>query len=82
MWTKAENGEVKRPESKEFSGNNVIVRKNFVRVDATEDIAAHWVYDEWQMTAEQYEVYQYHEQILSEQSDALIELAGLISEVI
>lgn len=82
MWTKAENSEAKRPASKEISGKVVIVRKNFVPIEATEDTAAHWSYDEWQMTVEQYEVYQYHETILNEQSDALMELAELISEVV
>lgn len=39
----------------------MIVRKNFHFVEAVEDeenpIGAHWTYDEWQMTAEQYEVW-------------------------
>lgn len=81
MWTKSENSNAMMPPKTEISGNNVILRKNFRLVEATEDNAAHYEYDEWQMTKEQYEIYQYHEAILTEQADALVELAGLISEV-
>lgn len=81
MWTKSQNGESSKPESVERAGNNVILRRNFKRIRATEEIPEHWEYEEWQMTAEQYEVHQYHEQIESEQADALVELAELIAEV-
>lgn len=48
---------------------------------ATEEMPEHWTYDEWQMTAEQYEIYQNFEQAINEQSDALIELADIIAEI-
>lgn len=59
----------------------MILRKNFRLIAETEEKPEHYKYEEWQMSAEQYEVYQYHEQMISEQSDALMELAELISEV-
>ena len=81
MWTKSENSNATMPLKIEYSGNNVILRKNFRLIAETEERAEHYEYEEWQMSAEQYEVYQYHEQMISEQSDALMELAELISEV-
>ena len=80
MWTRSENGESAKPTKMEKSRNHVILRKNFKYVDATNDIPEHWAYDEWQMTEEQYEVYQYHENLLNDQSDALVELAELFAE--
>lgn len=59
----------------------MILRRNFKRIQAADEIPEHWEYEEWQMTGEQYEVHQYHEQIESEQADALVELAELIAEV-
>ena len=59
----------------------MILRKNFRLIPATDEIPEHYEYEEWQMTNEQYEVYQYHEELLNEQADALVELAELISEV-
>lgn len=82
MWAKTENGEAVIPAAVEKSGNNVIVRKNFQLIEASEEKPEHYEYDEWQMTAEQYEVYRNLETMLTEQSDALVELAELISEVL
>ena len=82
MWTHSENSELTKPSVKEISGNNVILRKNFQRVEAAEETPAHWGYEEWQMTAQQYEIYQAFEAQISEQSDALVELAELVSEVL
>ena len=82
MWIKSENSDAMKPLKIEQSGNNVILRKNFRLIPATDEVAEHYEYDEWQMTSEQYEVYQYHEAIIGEQADALVELAGLISEVL
>lgn len=81
MWTKSENSNATMPLKIEYSGNNVILRKNFRLIAEAEERPEHYEYEEWQMPAEQYEVYQYHEQMISEQSDALMELAELISEV-
>lgn len=60
----------------------MILRRDFRKVEASEDVPEHYTYEEWQMTADQYEVYQNFEQIIGEQSDALVELAGMLSEVI
>lgn len=81
MWHKSENGESIQPLAFERSGDNIILRRNFRLVEATEDKPTHYEYDEWQMTNEQYEVYQAFDAQVSEQSDALVELAELISEV-
>ena len=81
MWTRSENGENVKPPEKEVSGNSVIIRKSFERIEATEDMPEHWEYDEWQMSAEQYEVYEYQQGLINDQADALIELAEMISEV-
>ena len=80
MWIRSENGESVKPKKMEKSRNHVILRKNFKRVDATDDMPEHWTYDEWQMTKEQYEVFRYHENLLNDQSDALVELAELFAE--
>ena len=82
MWQKSENSERTRPQSIEYSGNIVIVRRDFREVEATGDREAHWEWTEWQMTKDQYEVYQTFEIRAKEQEDALVELAGLISEVV
>ena len=80
MWTRSENGESVQPMGVEISNNGVIVRRNFRVVPEGEDMPAHYEYDEWQMTKEQYEVYQSLEERMHEQDDALVELAGLFAE--
>lgn len=60
----------------------MILRKNFRLVEATEEKPEHFEYDEWQMSKEQYDVYKVMAEQLAEQSDALVELAEIISEVI
>lgn len=82
MWTRIENSDLTKPPVYEESGSNVIVRRAYNQVDATEDKPAHWEYDEWQMTKEQYAVFEPLNTIVNEQSDALVELAELISEVL
>lgn len=57
MWTRAENGEITKPAEVEYSGNHVILRKNFLLVPDAEERPMHWEWDEWQMTAGEYEVY-------------------------
>lgn len=81
MWTRSENGENAKPPEKEQSGNNIIIRKSYKRIPATDEMPEHWEYDEWQMSAEQYEVYEYQQGLINDQADALIELAEMISEV-
>ena len=78
MWQKSENSELTVPAAVEVSGNHVIVRRRIQPVEATDETPAHYEWEEWQMTAEQYEVYKNFEAQINEQSDALIELAELI----
>ena len=75
MWTRSENGEATKPAEIEKSGNHVILRNDFELIPASDDMPEHWTYNEWQMTAEQYEVYA----VMKAQNDAL---AGLITEMI
>ena len=82
MWIRTKNGESVKPPVKEEARGIVIVRKGYDLIPETQDEAEHWEYDEWQMTAEQYEVFAYYETLVNEQSDALLELAELISEVV
>ena len=58
MWTKSENADLIKPLSTEIGRNRVIVRRNFQEIPAAEDMPAHYEWEEWQMTAEQFEVYQ------------------------
>lgn len=81
MWQKSSNSDSVRPLDVEKSGEIVIVRRHFHLIDATEEIPEHYEYDEWQMTADQYEVYQSLQSVIKEQEDALVELADIISEV-
>lgn len=81
MWRKTENSEAVRPPEKELCGDSAIIRRNYHRVAGTEETSEHWTYEEWQMSAEQYEVYQAFETQVAEQADALIELAEIISEI-
>lgn len=80
MWTKSGNGETVCPPPVEHSGDKVILRRNFYIVPATDDFPAHYEWEEWQMTAKQYEIYRNFETALNERDDALIELAELFAE--
>lgn len=82
MWTKSENSDLVKPLEYEESGNNIIVRRAFRQVEASEEAPAHWQYDEWQMTKEQYDVFEPLNAVIHDQSDALCELAELIAEVV
>lgn len=64
-----------------MSGNRVILNRNFKKVAETEDKPEHWEYETWDMSQEQYEVYQDMEAKASEQADAIIELADIIAEM-
>lgn len=57
MWIRTENGEQNKPLEFERSGSNVILRRNFTLISETSDFPAHWEYDEWQMTAKEYDIY-------------------------
>lgn len=57
------------------------MNRNFRKVEATEERGEHWEYETWDMSKEQYEVYQYMEEQAREQADAIIELAEIIAEM-
>ena len=78
MWDKSENGEIAKPKELEFSGNSVILRRRFKRIDGTEEMPEHWEFEEWQMSMEQYAIYEPMAKQIKEQEDAIVELAELI----
>ena len=83
MWQKSENSESRRPADIENTGRGVvIVRRNFHLIPADEERPEHWSYEEWQMTYDQYDVYRAMTAETADLSDALIEIADLLSEVI
>ena len=82
MWIRTENGEAAKPLEKELGNGYVIIRKGFEYIEETEGEPAHWEYDEWQMTLEQYEVYKTFDEQVREQADALIEIADILAEVL
>lgn len=79
MWVKSENSNNTIPSAFEKSGSNVIIRRRFVLVSATDEKSEHYEYEEWQMTADQYDVYVAMDKQITEQDDALIELAELFA---
>jgi len=80
MWKTSMNSEAAKPAELEFTGNGgVIVRSNYKPVEATEETPAHWEYEEWQMTKDQYDVYQVMLTETGDIEDALIELAEIIA---
>ena len=80
MWTRVENGDPMKPLEYEESGNNVIVRRAYHKIAAGTEMPEHWSYEEWQMTREQYAVFDPLNSTIEEQSDALVELAELAAE--
>lgn len=67
-----------KPADLEPTVNGMIVRRNFHEVEATEDMPAHWTYEEAQLTKDQYDVYREMTAENNDLSDALIELAEMI----
>ena len=62
MWIKSENSEPTQPLEVEQFPNGYIVRRDFKFIEAVEEdedfvIPAHWEYEEWQMTADQYQIW-------------------------
>ncbi len=78
IWKKAENGEAVKPPEVSADGNGVIVRRKFKFIEATEEIPAHWEWEEWQMTRDQYDFYVAMSAANADLEDALIELADMI----
>ena len=79
MWVKSNNGESTKPAEVEICQGGVIVRKNFHLIEATDEMPEHWEYEEWQMTKDQYDVYQVMLTETGDIEDALIELAEIIA---
>lgn len=78
MWNKSENSETHMPPSIERSGNYVILRRNFIFVEESDSHPAHYEYEEWQMSVEQYEIYRY----FSEQIDGANETSEIIRVIL
>lgn len=78
MFKKSENGNNVKPPELVQTPTGYIVRKNFHRIAATEDIPEHWAYDEKQMTREQYEIYASMTADLDDTAAAICELAALV----
>ena len=81
MWIKTENSEPTKPKTIEVFKNRVILNRNFHLIEASEEKPEHWEYETWEMSMDQYEVYQYMKNQMQDQSDALIELAEMIVEI-
>ena len=63
MWKKASNGESLEPKYVSIDPSGVIVTKNHTFIPESEDVPAHWEYEEWQMSHDQYDV------MIAEQAD-------------
>lgn len=83
MFIRVENSNSVKPSEVDTTSSKtkVYVRKNFSLMPATEDRPEHWEFDEWAMSKSQYEVYETFKAQIDEQADALIELAGILTEV-
>lgn len=57
MWIKTENSDSVQPLAVEECGDVIIVRRNFVKIEATEERSEYWEYEEWQMARDQYAMY-------------------------
>lgn len=77
-WQKSGNGEDIQPADIEQCRNIVIVRRNFKRIEATEEMPAHYEWTEWQMTKDQYEIWAAAQEENAALEDALIELASIV----
>lgn len=83
MWYSNENGDLVRPSEidRESSRKYVYVRKNIEEVEATEDIPAHYRWQEIKIPQADWAVYEKvidHDGTLDDVQNALIELAEII----
>ena len=83
MWYRNENGSDVKPNviDKTTSGKFVYVRKDFVLIEATEDIPAHWQWMETKIPVDDWEIYAKaidHDTALDDVYSALTELAEMI----
>ena len=84
MWYRNENGSSVKPDAIDQSASNryVYVRKNFVLIEATEDIPEHWQWMETKILKEDWEIYlevMDHGTALDDVYAALTELAEIIA---
>ena len=83
MWYENVNGSVTKPEELDTTSSKkyVYVRKNFQLVEATEDVPAHWKWQETKILRDDWEIYRgvmEHGDALDDVYAALTELAELI----
>lgn len=83
MWYRNENGSDIKPSviDKTTSKKFVYVRKDFVLIEATEDIPAHWQWMETKIPVDDWEIYEKtidHDTALDDVYSALTELAEMI----
>lgn len=79
MWQKSENSESLKPLEQELSGERIILRRSFKQIPQSEERGEHWEFETVEMSLEQYEIYKMFDEQVSEQADALIELAEIIA---
>lgn len=80
MWYKNENGSNDKPSALDTETSKVYayVRRNFEQVEATEEIPAHWQWEEMKISKDALAIYQEHNDALDDVYAALTELAELI----
>ena len=80
MWYKNENGSLDKPVSVDTTSSKVYayVRKDFVQIEGTEEIPAHWQWLEMKLSKDAIAIYQEHNDALDDIYAALTELAELI----
>lgn len=86
MWYRTENGAAVRPAEIDATSSKkfVYIRRNIELVEATDDLPAHYVWEEAKIPKEAWviaELSMNHENALSDVYAALAELAGIIAEV-
>lgn len=84
MWYHNENGDTIKPLSLDNTSSKqyVYVRKNFILIEAHEDSAAHWSWDEIKIPKADWAIYESvmnHEAALEDVYAALAELAELMT---
>lgn len=86
MWYRAENGEALRPAEIDSTSSRayVYIRRNIRLIEATEDVPAHYAWEETKIPRDAWAIMALamgHETALEDVYAALAELAGIIAEV-
>ena len=79
MWRKSENSNDIKPLDLETGLSTVYVRKNFNLVEATDDRAEHWSYDELEMDKSAYPLYAALQGKIDEQDAVIAEQDELLA---